>query len=113
MSVRPHQKHLSIDMSKIPYFHGSSSLIDGPLSKDTCVSSDKCNALRFARRHARADCFIYMFLLEPAIDVEEKIDAVGTIDRVLVRDTPFSERILVTHELIAECRASSPANGLA
>jgi hypothetical protein len=100
-------------MTKTPYFHGSPRLIDSPILKGNYVSRDRCTALRFARRRARGDCYIYVFLLEPEIDLEQKIDAAGIVDCVLVRDTPFSERILVTDKLIDECRESSPANGLA
>jgi hypothetical protein len=97
---------------KEPYYHGSPTYIDGSLSKGTCVSSTKCNALIFALRYRRGDCYIYSMLLDSTTDLERQEDAVGTVDKILVRDTPFAERILVTDELIAECRTLSVAAGL-
>jgi hypothetical protein len=94
------------------YFHGSEKLIDGRLFKGTCVSSDKANAVIFARRRSQGkECYLYELLLDPK-DLEQKIDE-GTVDWVLVRDTPFSKRIPVTADLIAECKAASKANELA
>ena len=96
------------------YFHGSEKLIDGRLFKGTCVSSDKANAVIFARRRSRGkECYLYELLLDPKTDLQQKIDDEGTIDWVLVRDTQFSKRILVTADLIAECKAASKANELA
>lgn len=98
------------------FFHGSEKLIDGPLLKGTCVSSDKANAMIFARRRCKGDskgkCYLYELLLDPKTDLQQKIDDEGTIDWVLIRDTQFSKRILVTAELIAECKAASKANEL-
>jgi len=101
---------------KARYFHGSPRFVDGFLSKGTCVSSDKSNALwfaRFAHGHTGSDCYVYVLVLDPAIDLEQKTDAVGTVDLVLTRDTPFSERILVTDKVITECRAAFQADWLA
>jgi hypothetical protein len=101
---------------KTAYFHGSACFIESCLSKGTCVSSDKKNALwfaRFAHGHTEGDCYIYVLLLDPAIDLEQSMDRAGTIDWLLIRDTPFSERILVTDNVIAESRAASQADGLA
>ncbi|HEY3855659.1 MAG TPA: hypothetical protein VGO67_14820 [Verrucomicrobiae bacterium] len=100
---------------KTQHFHGSSHSIDDLIAKGSCVSSDKGNALRFARfahGHTDGDCYIYVLMLDPTIDLEQSRDAVGTVDKVLVRDTPFSERILVTDDVIAECRAASQADRL-
>jgi hypothetical protein len=76
------------------------------------MSSDKGNAVIFARRRSRGKkCYVYELLLDPK-DLEQKIDDEGTVDLVLLRDTPFSKRIEVTAELIAECKATSKANEL-
>ena len=97
---------------RTPYYHGSPTFISGTLTKGTCVSSVKGNALRFARRYCRGDCYIYLLWLDTAADLEQHIDSAGTVDWVLVRDTPFCERILVTDKLLAECQAASEADGL-
>jgi len=92
---------------KEQFFHGSAVCIDGPLLKGTCVSRSKYAALLFAqRRRKNGDCYIYTLLLDPAVDLE-RVDA-GAIDQVLARDTPFSERNLVTPQLIEECKESIP-----
>jgi hypothetical protein len=87
------------------FYHGSAVCIDGPLQKGTCVSSDKCNALIFARRRQQGDCYIYELLLDPVLDLRQQEDG-GILDQVLIRDTPFSKRILATDDLIAECKKS-------
>ena len=46
------------------------------------------------------------------MDLKRLEDAAGIVDHELVRDMPFTERILVTDALIAECREASPARGL-
>ena len=95
------------------WFHGSDRLIGVAISVGQCVSSEKCNALKFAlrRRVGDADCYIYKLLLVPD-DVKQIKDAAGVIDHVLTRDMPYVERILVTEELIAECKSRPAAMGL-
>jgi hypothetical protein len=95
---------------KKKYFHGSSIDIQGSLQKGTCVSSSKSNALIFARRRQRGNCYIYTLLLDPAVDLKQHVDAVETVDYVLARDTPFSERIVVTDQVIAKCKAVRAAD---
>ena len=96
----------------VTYFHGSKKLIKGLLAKGSCISPVKGNALRFALRHSRGrDCYIYVLQLNPK-DLEQRKDDAGAIDNKLVRATTFSERILVTDKLIAECSAESIANDL-
>src|SRR5260221_312800 len=96
---------------KKAYYHGSSTHIDGPLSEGSYVSSAKCNALIFARRRCQGNCYIYVVQVDPAVDLQQRVNA-GTVDWVLARDIAFSERILVTDELIAECKVASEAAGL-
>jgi hypothetical protein len=95
------------------YFHGSPDKIDGPLWKHANVSSEKCNALRFALRRGvgKADCYIYRLLLSPD-DVKQVVDGVGVVDHVLTRQMPYVERILVTNELIENCRRRLERMGL-
>jgi hypothetical protein len=95
------------------YFHGSPDKIDGTLWKNANVSSEKCNALRFAllRRVGDAECYIYRVLLSPD-DVKQIVDAAGVVDHALTREMPYVERILVTNELIDECRARPGTMGL-
>ncbi len=89
---------------KQTYYHGSSTCIDGMIWKGTCVSIEKCNALTFARRRGQGVCYIYSMVLDSAADLERHEEA-GIVDWRLVRNTAFSERVVVTDELIAECKA--------
>ena len=91
---------------KEQFFHGSAVSIEGPLRKASYVSRSRCNALIFAQRRREDVSYIYTLLLDPAVDLE-RVDA-GAIDQVLARDTPFSERNLVTPQLIEECKESIP-----
>ena len=92
---------------KEQFFHGSAVCIEGPLQKGSCVSRSKYAALLFAqRRRQKGDCYIYTLQLDPAVDLE-RVDG-GAIDQVLARDTPFSERVPVTPELIKKCKESIP-----
>jgi len=95
------------------YFHGGPELITGLLDKGTCVTSEKGNAAKFARRYSRGkDCYIYVLELDPTRDLELSRDSTGVIDKKLASAMPFTERILVTDKLIAECKAQSKANDL-
>jgi len=91
------------------YFHGSKNDIQGDLRKGTCVTRSKPYALYYARRKQQGACYIYTLLLDPAADLKPHVDAAGTVDNRLVRDTPFFERVLVTPELILEHKAALAA----
>ena len=95
------------------YYHGSPDFIESTvlLDQGTCVTSSKANALSFAQRRKKKDApsYIYSVLLDPATDIERRTDPAGVVDRVLVRATPFEERILVTDALKVECKAEVDA----
>ena len=93
---------------KEQFFHGSAVSIEGPLRKASYVSRSRCNALIFAQRRREDVSYIYTLLLGPAVDVERHEEAGGLVDHKLARDTPFSERNLVTPQLIEECKESIP-----
>ena len=91
---------------KKKFFHGSSTYITDPLWKGTCVTNAKPNALIFALRRRKDECYIYTLMLDPSTDLQPDVDSVGTLDYVLIRPTPFYDRELVTDEVEAECRAA-------
>ena len=90
---------------KKPFFHGSPIKIDGQIRQGTCVSNSKSNALYFALRRRQGDCYLYILQVDPAVDLEQSFDAAGVMDYVLAHDTSYSECILVTDQVISECRA--------
>lgn len=92
---------------KALYYHGSPTCIDRLLQKGTCVSSSRANALIFALRRRKGDCYIYTVLVDPDVDLEPQIDPRQIVDLVLARDTPYLDRIHVTDELITECRGAN------
>ena len=91
------------------YFHGSPNEIEGFLPQGTYVTRAKHYALFYAVRSGKPDCYIYSMTLDPAQDIEQRVDLAGTVDYVLIRDTPFRERIPVTDEVRAECKAAEKA----
>ena len=91
------------------YFHGSPIQICDTLPKGTYVTRSKPYALFYAIRSGKPECYIYRMLLDTTLDIERLEDAAGTVDFVLVTDTVFVERIPVTDELSAECKAAEKA----
>jgi hypothetical protein len=91
------------------YFHGSPNETSGLLPKGTYVTRAKHYALFYALRSGKPECYIYRMTLDSTKDIEQRVDLSGTVDYVLLRDTPYVERIPVTDEVRAECKAAEKA----
>jgi hypothetical protein len=96
---------------KTHYFHGTLEYYEHFVPKGKYVSNSERIALYYAcRKKKRPDqekCYVYDLLVDPAEDLEEAKDACGTMDRKLVRDTPFVKRIPVTDEVITNVKKMS------
>jgi hypothetical protein len=46
-------------------------------------------------------------MLDSSVDIKLQIDSAGIEDKLLVRDTPFCEKLLVTEKVKAECKSES------